>query len=165
MATEFGENLDTGSENELDTDFNNSGSGSLGIALTLLPLSVAAVYAFLEKAATLTAIESLLGGASGLALAVTNALWAVGLLFVALLALFGVIIVWSLFIAVVKQSIPAGIIGMLGVAWAGASYYLGAFLFPSVHVLIAFMIASNLIIMSAIFIVGGLAVLLGLALA
>jgi hypothetical protein len=115
------------------TDSNESSvTDNIDISnVILLPVIVAAAYAFVEKAATLAAVEMLIG-AGTLAAAITEALFIAGAVVVAgfgVLALFGVACILG---GLVRRSgILLGIgviIGLaFGVMWAGATFVFAQF--------------------------------------
>lgn len=99
--------------------------------IILLPLLVAAVYSFVETAAVLTAVETLIGSGV-LASAITEAMFIAGAVVVAGFALLAVFGVACIVVGVVRRVpilIVIGIlIGVLFVGmWAGASFAFGEF--------------------------------------
>lgn len=119
--------------NQTMTDSNDSSlTDSIDAnSLVLLPLLVAAVYAFTEKAETLEAVETLIG-AGTLAAAITEALFITGAVAVAafgVLALFGAM---CILIGLVRKNSTLLVIGTLiglifTVIWAGATFMFGQF--------------------------------------
>jgi hypothetical protein len=114
---------------------DTSGDGITSIidpsSIILLPMLVAAVYAFADKAVTLSAIETLIGTGT-LATALNDALYIAGAITVsgfALLALFGALCTLiGLFRRSVGQLALGMIIGLLfTLIWAGATFIFGQY--------------------------------------
>lgn len=134
---------DTDNSTETETDSNVTSSLSPA-ALVLLPLSVIAVYAVVAKATVLGAIEAIIG-AGGLALAITNAFWVVGLIVVGIYAVLLGVGVLSLLAAVVKRSAANLVIALLIGAYYGAGWAVATYLFSGLPLLVGFTLASSLL--------------------
>lgn len=140
-----------------DNESGNSFDGSsMGITLALLPATIIGVYAFVEKAAVLSAITALFGGASNVALAVTTALWIVGGVTLGFIAVIIVASVIALLAGIAGRSALTFGAGLLGSAWAIASYVVGVKFFSALPVAVAFVLASNALIYGAFVIIAGL---------
>ena len=150
---------DVGSD--ADTESNDDSSVSEGVkdgfsftALTLLPLTILSVYAFLEKAVVVAALTSMFGGASGLAVAVGTTAWLVGGIVVGVLGLLAFLTVVALLAGVVKQSGAELLIGTLGVLYFAAGYAGATYLFAEVPLLVGFMLTTTLISWGAVLVIG-----------
>lgn len=132
--------------NEADSDESSSGAGAGAIApLLLLPITVVGIYAFVEKALVAEAIVNLLG-AGGVAVAVTNAMWVIGAVTVAMLAVFALVTIAAIIAAIVKREPVRGAIGLLGAIYFGFGYYLATTMFSEIPVLVGFVLATNLMV-------------------
>jgi len=130
------------------------GLSDLG-GLTMLPFTVIGVYAAVEKAVVLSAVESIIG-ASGLASAITIGFQISGLLVLGGLGLLGVIGLVSLIVGVGWQSAIHITISLavgvgVAVAWLGATY-----LFSGVPLLVGVHLTLVVAVYGAIMIVAGL---------
>lgn len=141
---------DVGEDNDNDdTDTSSSGStgagNTVGTGLFMLPLTIVGIYAFVAKATVLSALESIVGS-GGLALAITNAFWIIGLLSVAFIAIAAILTVLNLLAAVVKQSFGNMAIGLIGIVYFAIGSAGATFLFGDVPFLVGFMLTTNLVI-------------------
>lgn len=95
-------------------------------SLTLLPLLVVAVYAFVERGVVLGAVQMLIG-ASGLASAITTAFYIVGAVTVASFGVLTLATVITLLLALLTQDVAKGVLGLTGVfvhaILAGGAYF------------------------------------------
>lgn len=138
---------------------STGGLGSFGTGALLLPLSIFGIYAFIDKAAVLSAVTSVLGGASGIAAGVTAAFWIIGLLVVIAIVGVAVLTAWSIILALVKRSVLHAIAGALGMLYFVVGYGVAINVFPGLPLLVAFVLATNLAVY------GGLAIVMFVVLA
>lgn len=139
--------LSDSTEDTDGSDFSPSGA-----TLALLPLTIAGIVAFLEKAAALAAMESLLG-AGLMATAVTEALFVVGAITTGFIGALALVVVVALFVAVVKRTAIPALVAGLGLVYFGASYAVATFVFTGLPLLVAFVLASNLLLYGAMILV------------
>jgi len=150
----------------VDSDSTDSGSdyAPSGGTLALLPLSIAGIVAFLEKATALAAIESLFG-AGLFATALTEALFVVGAITTGFIGAIAFVVAVAWLVALVKRSALGAIVAVVGTAYFAISGAIGYYVFSGLPLLVGFVLASNIVLYGAIIIVvalvgaGALAVL------
>lgn len=132
---------------DIDSDSTDSSSdyAPSGGTLALLPLSIAGIVAFLEQATALAAIESLFG-AGLFATAITQALWVVGAITTGFIAVIAALVVVAWLVAIVKRSALGAIVGVLGTLYFGIAGAVAYFVFSGLPLLVAFVLASNLVL-------------------
>jgi len=123
--------------------------------LTMLPFTVIGVYAAVEKAVVLSAVESIIG-ASGLASAITIGFQISGFLVLGGLGLLGVVGVVSLLLGMGWKSafhiaISLVVGTMVAVGWLGATY-----LFSSVPLLVGVYLTLVVAVYGAVMLVAAL---------
>ena len=136
------------------TSDDSFGLRDLG-GLTMLPFTVIGVYAAVEKAVVLSAVESIIG-ASGLASAITIGFQISGLLVLGGLGLLGIVGIVSFVVGVGRQSATHIIISlavgtMVAVGGLGATY-----LFSSVPLLVGVHLTLVVAVYGAVMLVAAL---------
>ena len=154
---------DVGKDAETEEEESNFGRDALQNAfssqnLTLMPLTIFAVYAFLEKAAVIGALTSLFGGAEGLALAVGTTAWVAGGFVVAGIALLAIATVVAILVGLVTRSPAKLVVGVLGAIYFGVGYAGATYVFGALPLLVGFMLTSTIVIWGGFLLVGLLGV-------
>lgn len=143
---------------------DSSGSSVLtNMSLTSVPISVAGLFAFLEKSATLAAIQSFLG-TGGLALVITEALWVIGALSVGIIVTVGAIGVIALFLGLAQRSVVKMVIGLIIGAYYVGSAVIGITVFSSLPFLIGLTLGATVLLYGGIIVLAIVGGVLGLAL-
>ncbi len=130
-------------------------------SVALLPLTIIAVYTFVEKAVVLAAIEGIVGS-TGLATAITTGFYVAGVITVGTIGVAVIITILSLLLALVWRSPTHGVIGGLGVLLGGVLYGLATFVFTGVPTLVGVIIAFNAVVYGGLVLVMGGAAVVGL---
>jgi MFS family permease len=159
---------DVGPDSETETDESDLELGESfkdGFSFTslaILPFTVFAVYAFLSKSAVITALTALFGGASTAAAVVGTGLWVVGAIVVAAIGVLAFLSVASVLIGMVQRSRSKVGLGFLGGLYFGIGYVGAVTLFPSLPVLIGFMLTTTIVAWGAVLVIGGIGMLVAL---
>lgn len=139
-----------------DTNSRIGGSGLL-TGLYMLPITIAGLVAFLEKGATVAAVESAFG--VGLfTTAIVESLWVVGLIVLSILAVVGLLSALLLVGGLIRWSVPSVVLGLLGVLVYALGAIVATVLFPSLPLLVGFVLSVNILGWTAlvlVFAVGG----------
>lgn len=136
----------------VDTD---SSFDSLNISsLLLLPLTVIGVYAFIDKALVVAALEGFLGGS--LALGIGSAFWVVGAITVGAIGLIAIGSVAALVIGLVTQSGAKVAVGLIGIVYFIVGYVGANALFTELPLLVGFVLTSSLVIWGLFLVIGTL---------
>lgn len=146
------------SDEQMSTESDNPFEALNIKGLTLLPVLVVGVYAFVEQAVVLSAVETLIG-ASGLATAITSAFYIIGAVSVAGLALMSLATAGAILLALTRQSVPVGLIALIGIVahgvlWAGAT-----FVFTSVPLLVGVVLTLNAVVYSGTVVIAGVIII------
>lgn len=159
--------ISTGGEDELDTDTDTDLSDSTpGLSsIVLLPFTVFAVYAFLEKSAVLGALTSLFGGASGVASVVATGAWVAGAIVTSFIALLALATVVLLLVGLVTRNGGKFGLGVLGAMYFGAGYLGAVNLFSGLPLLVGFVLTTSLLGWGLVVLIGGLAIIIGIIIA
>jgi len=159
--SDFADGEETDMTENTKTDGSSIADSIDGSTIGLLPLTIVAVYAFVEKAVVLAAIEGIVGS-TGLATAITTAFYVAGAISVGVLGVALVITVLSLLLALAWRSPAHGIIGGLGVVVGGVLYGLATFVFTGVPTLVGVVIGFNALVYGGLVLVMGGAAIVGL---
>lgn len=147
---------------ETDTDNSSNGAGSAMSGLASLPFTVVGVLAFVDKAAVMAAAQSLFGNGA-VALAVTEAMWLIGVISLVFIALGAVIAVLAFLAALVRQDPrKGGGAAILGIAYVLA-YAVGQSLFASLPMLVAFTLGLTTVVYAAVLLIAILGALVLIA--
>lgn len=151
---------------ETDMTENTNTDSSIGdnidsTSVALLPLTIIAVYTFVEKAVVLAAIEGIVGS-TGLATAITAGFYVAGVITVGTIGVAIVITVLSLLLALAWRSPAHAIIGGLGLLLGAVLYTLATFVFTGVPTLVGVIIGFNAVVYGGLVLVMGGAAVVGL---
>lgn len=142
----------------LSTDNGDSDSSLTDHAsfkgLTLLPLTLLGVFAFVETAALKASLVNVFG-ASGLATVLTQGLWAVGALTTFTIGVVGFIGLAALLIGIYRREpVPLTVFVVIFVWYTSATA--GAIVFfPMLTPLVGFVLVSNIILYGGSFLIAG----------
>lgn len=159
--SDFTDGEETDMTENSNTDDSSIADAIDGSTIGLLPMTIIAVYTFVEKATVLAAIEGIVGS-TGLATAITTAFYVAGIITVATLGLAAVVTVLSLLMAIVFRSGAHGIIGLLGLIAGGVLYGLATFVFTGVPTLVGVVIGFNALVYGGLVVAIGGAAIVGL---
>lgn len=138
-----------------DFDFDGPDTQTLGISTTLLPLTILGVVAFLHESVVASSLAAV--GFTGLALDALVATFSVlGLLTVGGIGLLAFLTVVAFLVAIIRRSIVATILGLLGVGYFAAAGAIGYFVFSGLPLLVGFVIGSTLLIYGGMLVVAAL---------
>jgi hypothetical protein len=132
-----------------DSDGSSSGNMSslsmLGISTVLMPISVLGIVTFLQESVMVASLSAI--GFTGLALeALVAAFSVLGLLTVGGLALFVGMTVIALFVALVKRSVVATVVFLLGFIYLGGAFTIATVFLGGLPLLVGYVIASTMLI-------------------
>lgn len=124
---------------------NMSSLSTLGISTVLMPISVLGIVTFLQESVMVASLSAI--GFTGLALeALVAAFSVLGLLTVGGLALFVGITVIALFVALVKRSVVATVVFLLGFIYLGGAFTIATLFLGGLPLLVGYVIASTMLI-------------------
>jgi len=142
-------------ENTSPPNFNTPDTSTITIATTLLPFTILGVVAFLQESVMAASLSAL--GFTGLALDALVAVFSLmGFLTVGGIVLVAFLTVVALLVSVVRRSATAGGLGLLGLLYFGAAFVVATVVFGSLPLLVGYVLASTLIIYSAMLLVGAI---------
>lgn len=141
----------------MSTDNSDSELSPSFSTVALLPLTALGALALVEKAAVATTIEQVFG--TGLvATTIIEGLWALGLVTALGLTLLVYITVALIAKAILDRSTAAALLAFITLLVAGVSAGLGQVFFGSLPLLVGFILGANLVIYTALGVVGATAV-------
>ena len=162
---------DVGEGEEDNTDEFDAGDslreGFSFSSLVSLPITVFAVYAFLEKSTVISVLTALLGGSgtAGAAMSATiigTALWVVGGIVLASIGILAVATVVLFLTGLIQRDTGKFALSLLGGVYFGAGYLGATYLFGALPLLVGFMLTSTLLAWGGLMLVGTIAILAGI---
>lgn len=162
---DVGGDAERAESNESNVDGSALKEGFSFTGLVLMPLTILAVFAFIQKATVVSALTAMFGGAAGLAVAVATAAWVVGAIIVGVIGLIVVATVVALLTGIVKRSGAQFGLGLLGAIYLAIGSAGATYLFGNVPFLVGFMLTTTLLSWGAILVIGGIVIIGAIVLA
>lgn len=166
MSEEFTFDIDdvgTESDEQEEVDIQGMIANTFSYTgLLSLPLSVLAIYTFLEKSAVIAALTPLFGGSSTISTIVGTALWASGGIIVGLIGVVVFTVALLLFVGAIQRDTVKFSIGLLGALYIAIVSGISIYFFGYLPLLVAFSIVSTLVAWGGLLVVGLAGIVFGI---